>query len=875
MSTDVLAGGWAKALGGDRKQFNMFIEKMMDGFAYHKIVVDKAGKPIDYVFLEVNHAFEKMTDLKRESIIGKKVTEVLIGIEKDPADWIGIYGKVALTGEPVQFENHAEPLGKWYNVSAYCPEKGYFVALFEDISERKKAEETLKETEKQLRVIVENSVDGINMLDLKTGKYVFMSPAQVKLTGFTAEEINNISVQEAYDRTHPDDREITIAQQKKVAAGETVSEPVEYRWKVKSGEYRWFSDSRKLVYDDQGQAIAMVGITRDITERKKAEEEVARIASFPLLNPNPILEVGFDGNITYSNPAAKTNFADLETLRLAHPLLSDWQNVVKAFEGKSSGTFNREVKVCKHWYYQEFFLVPNTQRIRIYTMNISERKKAEEALRLSEDHYRTLFSSIGEGFELMELIFDENKAVYDLRYLEVNDTYEKQTGLKAKDVVGKTVKELFPKIERMWIEVFDKVIKTGLPTRLEDYHQDTNRYYSAYYFPFGKKEVGVLFNDITEEKKAEKSIARQAQLIDLSPDAIIVRKLDGAIIFWSKGAEKLYGLTKEEAIGHDINSLLKTEFPQPLEKILKTLKVDGKWSGEIVHTCKNGDKLVVQSFWLAKFGADGKIFEMLESNVDITQRIELQAKLEESAIRVEEYANQMEELANTRAAQLRDAERLAAIGATAGMVGHDIRNPLQAITGDIFLAKTDLIALPESEEKKCIQESLSEIEKNVDYINKIVADLQDFARPLKPNVEETDLKLVIDELLKKNGLPENVKVSVKIETGKIVADSTFINRILYNLVNNAVQAMPKGGKLTIRTYKEAKDVLITVKDTGVGIPEAVKGKLFTPMFTTKSKGQGFGLAVIKRMTESLGGTVSFESQEGKGTTFIVRLPSKS
>ena len=281
-----------------------------------------------------------------------------------------------------------------------------------------------------------------------------------------------------------------------------------------------------------------------------------------------------------------------------------------------------------------------------------------------------------------------------------------------------------------------------------------------------------------------------------------------------------------------------------------------------------------QSFWLGRFGADGKIVEILESNVDITQRIELQAKLEESAIRVEEYANQMEELANKRAEQLKDAERLATIGATAGMVGHDIRNPLQAITGDIFLAKTDLIALPESEEKKNIQESLLEIEKNVDYINKIVADLQDFARPLKPNAEETDIKLVIDDLLKKNGLPENVKVSVKVENDaqKVMADSTFINRIMYNLVTNAVQAMPKGGKLTIHTYKEANDVVIAVKDTGVGIPEAVKGKLFTPMFTTKSKGQGFGLAVIKRMTESLGGTVSFESQEGKGTTFIVRLP---
>ncbi len=123
-----------------------------------------------------------------------------------------------------------------------------------------------------------------------------------------------------------------------------------------------------------------------------------------------------------------------------------------------------------------------------------------------------------------------------------------------------------------------------------------------------------------------------------------------------------------------------------------------------------------------------------------------------------------------------------------------------------ILAKTDLIAIPESEEKSSIQESLSEIEKNVDYINKIVADLQDFARPLKPNVEETDLKLIIDDLLKKNGLPENVKVTVKVETDarKVVADSTFINRIMYNLVTNAVQAMPKGGKLTIHALQRSK-----------------------------------------------------------------------
>ena len=107
-----------------------------------------------------------------------------------------------------------------------------------------------------------------------------------------------------------------------------------------------------------------------------------------------------------------------------------------------------------------------------------------------------------------------------------------------------------------------------------------------------------------------------------------------------------------------------------------------------------------------------------------------------------------------------------------------------------------------------------------------------------------------------------------------MADPDYLKRIASNLTLNAVQPMPSGGELTIHAYsdKQTSDILITVNDTGVGIPEDVKPKLFKPMMTTKSKGQGLGLAVVKRMTEGLGGTVTFESAEGKGTTFIVRLP---
>jgi signal transduction histidine kinase len=267
--------------------------------------------------------------------------------------------------------------------------------------------------------------------------------------------------------------------------------------------------------------------------------------------------------------------------------------------------------------------------------------------------------------------------------------------------------------------------------------------------------------------------------------------------------------------------------------------------------------------------ANGKLQGIMTVARDITERKQMEAKLEG-------FSKHLEDLVEERTKQLWDAERLAAIGQTAGMVGHDIRNPLQAITSDAYLAKTELASTPESDEKKNALESLHEIENNVDYINKIVADLQDFARPIKPMAQETDLEAVIENLLLKNDAPKNIKVSSSVENDskKIVADADLLKRILGNLVANAVQAMPEGGKLSVHAYLDGGDNVITVKDTGVGIPEEAKDKLFTPLFTTKSKGQGLGLAVVKRLIESLGGTVTFESQEGKGTTFIVRLPQR-
>ena len=270
MSADVLASGWAKALGGDRKQFNMFIEKMLDGFAYHKIVVDKAGKPVDYVFLEVNRAFEKMTGLKRAQIIGKKVTEVIPGIEKDPADWIGVYGRVALTGEPVQFENQAIPLGKWYHVSAYCPEKGYFVALFDDITESKNIENTIK-TELDRFYIALSSMQGAILLVSAEGQVEFanqsfsdyfgLKESPTALKGL-ASDVIIAKIKNSYVYADKETNRIKeIVDAGKSVTGEEVA---------MTGNRTCLRDFTPLSRD--GKSFSRLWQHLDITERKKAEE---------------------------------------------------------------------------------------------------------------------------------------------------------------------------------------------------------------------------------------------------------------------------------------------------------------------------------------------------------------------------------------------------------------------------------------------------------------------------------------------------------------------------------------------------------------------------------------------------------------------------
>ena len=224
----------------------------------------------------------------------------------------------------------------------------------------------------------------------------------------------------------------------------------------------------------------------------------------------------------------------------------------------------------------------------------------------------------------------------------------------------------------------------------------------------------------------------------------------------------------------------------------------------------------------------------------------------------------------------KETERLVAIGQTAGMIGHDIRNPLQAIVSELYLAKQAVSVSPHIADKASALESISLIEEQTDYISKIVSDLQDFARPLKPEYSDVNLPQLVTSVFQTIKVPDNIMLKINVEGfPKIETDPTLIKRILTNLINNAIQAMPKGGNLELMACIKEGKAVITVGDTGQGIPEEIKPKLFTPLVTSKAKGQGLGLAVVKRIVEALNGSITFESEEDKGTKFIIKLPIES
>ena len=239
----------------------------------------------------------------------------------------------------------------------------------------------------------------------------------------------------------------------------------------------------------------------------------------------------------------------------------------------------------------------------------------------------------------------------------------------------------------------------------------------------------------------------------------------------------------------------------------------------------------------------------------------------------DELVQRNEQLKDTQE-QLVRTEKLAAVGTLASGVSHELRNPLSAIKNAVFLLKRKLSrkVMPDIDEK--VIQFLDIMDKEIDRSTRIINDLLGFTRVAKPTRIISDIRIVINEALSRLKIADNIKLSKDLQSDlpMVTIDANQIGQVLINLIENACQAMKDGGKLQISTRKSKTFAEIEIADSGCGIPEKEINKIFDPLFTTKPKGIGMGLAVCHGIIDKHNGTIEVKSREGKGTNMIVKLP---
>jgi PAS domain S-box-containing protein len=382
---------------------------------------------------------------------------------------------------------------------------------------------------------------------------------------------------------------------------------------------------------------------------------------------------------------------------------------------------------------------------------IDKLKEEEQSIKENEEKYRSLFQNMLNGFAYCKIITDEKDEPVDFAYLEVNDAFEKITGLKKADITGKKASEAIPGIREAHPELFEiygKVASTGKTKQFKMYFEPLNIWLSISVYSPKKGYFAAVFENISEQRQVEKKLKE-----------------------YSKGLE---------------------------------------------------------------FTVATRTRELKETN-----------------------------------ARLLKTERFAAIGELSGMIGHDLRNPLTAIkNAAYYLDRKQSTSMDEK-----TKEMFKVINSSIEHANKIITNLLEYSKEITLEIEEATPKSLLDYILLMIQIPSNVKILDRTEDEPTIwVDSNKIERVFINLIKNAIDAMPERGTLEIRSRQIGEDIEFTFTDTGAGMSEQTKAKMFMPLFTTKAQGMGFGLAICKRIIESHGGKIEVESEQGKGTTFTVTLP---
>ncbi len=382
--------------------------------------------------------------------------------------------------------------------------------------------------------------------------------------------------------------------------------------------------------------------------------------------------------------------------------------------------------------------------------------------------------------------------------------------------------------------------------------------------------------DITERKRAEEarqeSEEKYRTILEDIEEGYFEVNIAGNFTFFNDPMCEINGYSRDEMMGMNNRQYMDKKNAKKLYQAFNRVYTTGKPSKEFGWeiTRKDGAKRFIEASVSLKRNSEGEPIGFRGIIRDITERKRAEEELRK-------HREHLEELVEERTKELQDAqerlvrsEKLAVIGQLAGGVSHELRNPLGAIKNASYFLNM-AIEQPEQE----VKETLEILEKEVATSERIISSLLEFARPKPATLQNVHINEVIEESLCRVTVPENVKVVMHLDETLpiILADPGQLGRVFINIILNAIQAMPEGGQLVIKSEVPGpKWVDVSFTDTGVGILEKNMRKLFEPLFTTKAKGIGLGLAICRTMVEEHGGTIELHSIEGKGSIFTISLP---